>query len=157
MAGNYRPHLNSATFAGDVVKESNKDIVIPVPLTADELQHYRGFYAYRRAVEWRHGELLVLAELSRVSVKIESLSLQLSKTNFEDNAILTAYERVCKVRDQLRRQVNLNIPAMAAKTMATQKLAANQIIDGLNGKLSSTSVLHPNTKQKIDWDKALNV
>jgi hypothetical protein len=153
----HRQMRNSATFAGDVVKESTKDIVIPVPLTADELQHYNGFYAYRRAIEWRHGELLVLAELSRVSVKIEALSLQLSQTNFEDAAILTAYERLCKVRDQLRRQVNLNIPAMAAKTMATQKLAANQIIDGLNGKLSSTSVLHPSTKQKIQWNEVLGV
>ena len=123
-------------------------------LTADELQHYHGFYAYRRAIEWRHGELLVLAELSRVSVKIEALSLQLSQTSFEDNGLLTQYERLCKVRDQLRRQVNLNISAMAAKTMASQKIKANEIIDGLTGA-SNVSVLP--TKQKIDWDKALNV
>lgn len=152
MAAN-RPHLQTAAFARSVVDESTNPVVCPAPLNDDEREHYIGFYNYRRSSAWRHGELLVLVEMSRLAVKIEQTSHQLSIENFENATLLAQYERLIKMRNELRRQVNLVIPATEAKTLTTQKLAANQIMDGLNGKLNAP-VQKP---AKIKWDEVLNV
>ena len=151
MAAN-RPHLQTAAFARDVVQESTNPVVCPAPLNEQEQEHYIGFYNHRRSSAWRHSELLVLVEMSRLAVKIEQVSRQLSVENFENSTLLSQYERLCKVRDQLRRQVNLVIPATEAKTLATQRQAAAQIINGLSG-------VKPPAPQpaKIKWDEVLNV
>ena len=148
----HRPHLQGAAFAMEVVQESKAQVFIPSELNEQEHAAFLEYHAHRRAKEWRPPELKLLGELARLSVKIEQLSLQLSVTNFEDAALLTQYERLCKLRDQLRKPLNLHTIGNVARTMASQKLAADQIIDGLTGA-SNATVQKP---AKFDWDKILH-
>lgn len=150
-----RPMLNSTAFATRAVEESQIAPIIPSELNQDEHAAYIGYYAIRRAEEWRPNELKVLCELARLAVRIEQLSKQCSVENFDDPATIAKYEKLCRMRDSLQRPLSLHTITQTARTMASQKIAADIIVNRVAGTPTNVSVLHPNTKQKINWDEAL--
>lgn len=146
-----RAYLNSSTFTSIAIDEARKEVVCPLPLNDDEYSSYLDIYAQRVACEWKGDELRMACELSRIYVQIEHLSAKMSQQGFVDPD-LAAYERLSKIRDNIRKTLRLNIVPMVAKTLQLQKSTADKIVNGLGG-------VKPPAPQpaKIKWEEVLDV
>ena len=147
-----RPHSSSEVFRQNAIADLHADITCPLDLNEQEFSAYVSLHRMRLPREWREADLRMLAELARITAKIEALSFQMSQESFDIPATITAYERLLKVRETFRKALALQVIQMEAVVMARQMKAATELVVGLNGNRSTQA---PTKTQTIDWDKIL--
>lgn len=145
----------SAEFARQAVLDTQIPVTAPPNLGDKEYEAYLDFYNTRRPQEWRGHELRTLGELARLSVEIEKLSVELAASEFDDKEKLDKYDRLISIRDKLKRPLQLNTLPMLGKTLASQKIAADNVVRHLKVAPAQKVAQPPSTN--INWKEVLDV